>query len=164
MKLPKDRCEATTTTRHGHRQCKNNAKKDGLCGHHSPGATKRRKDATKILDENRRYNSTQGRLDRMKGRYESVSKELWAWRSETMKVRDLLSKKGQSKTMSAVENVCSVASGFVVAMLLWRFVVTPYLGIPVSYGTNVTVVALFTAASIIRGYIWRRVFNGAWRK
>ena len=73
-------------------------------------------------------------------------------------------RKGQSRTMSAVENVCNVASGFLVAMFLWRFIVTPYLGIPVSYGTNFAVVALFTVSSIIRGYIWRRVFNGAWRK
>ena len=70
----------------------------------------------------------------------------------------------QSRLVSAVEALCNVASGFIVAMLLWRLVVTPYLGIPVSLNQNIKVTGLFTIVSIVRGYLWRRVFNGEWRK
>jgi len=70
----------------------------------------------------------------------------------------------QSKTMSITENLCSVASGYLIAILLWRFIVTPYLGIPVSYEVNVKITLLFTVVSMIRGYVWRRIFNGDWRR
>lgn len=70
----------------------------------------------------------------------------------------------QSRIASAIEAVCNVASGFILAMILWRLVVAPYLGIPVSLNQNIKVTGLFTVVSIVRGYLWRRIFNGQWRK
>lgn len=69
----------------------------------------------------------------------------------------------QTRTMSAIESVCNVGSGFIIAMIIWRCVVTPFLGIEVSYAKNLQVTAIFTVVSITRGYIWRRLFNGGGR-
>lgn len=65
----------------------------------------------------------------------------------------------QTKLVSFIEAVVNVASGFVVALLLWRFFVVPYLNIPVGWGTNLTVTTIFTFVSVARGYLWRRFFN-----
>ena len=66
---------------------------------------------------------------------------------------------GQTKLHSLLEMVCNVGSGFIIAMLLWGYVVTPYLGIEYHLIDNLVVTGLFTVVSIIRGYIWRRVGN-----
>ena len=65
----------------------------------------------------------------------------------------------QTRMMSAIESICNVGSGFIIAMILWRFVVTPFLGIEVSYAKNFQVTCLFTVASLARLFIWRRLFN-----
>jgi len=70
----------------------------------------------------------------------------------------------QSRMLSAIESSCNTFSGFIVAMIVWRVFITPYLGIPVSLNTNLKVTGVFTVVSVIRGYIWRRLFSGQWRK
>lgn len=65
----------------------------------------------------------------------------------------------QTRFMSAIEQICNVGSGFICAMLVWRFFVVPFLGIEPGLGSNFKVTCVFTAVSIVRGYIWRRLFN-----
>lgn len=72
--------------------------------------------------------------------------------------------KGQTRLMSCIEQICNVGSGFVTAMLVWRFFVVPYLGISPQIGTNIKVTFVFTVVSIIRGYCWRRIFNWMHRR
>ena len=66
---------------------------------------------------------------------------------------------GQTKVHSIVEMLLNVGSGFIIAMLLWRYVVTPCLGIPYNLDESFYVTLLFTSVSIVRGYIWRRIGN-----
>lgn len=65
----------------------------------------------------------------------------------------------QTKLESFIESCLNVGSGFFVALLVWRFVVVPYLGLEVSWHQNLSVTTLFTVVSVVRGYIWRRFFN-----
>ncbi len=65
----------------------------------------------------------------------------------------------QSKRMSLIETVLNVSSGFVISLLLWQFVVCPVWEIERSFRQGIEVTMLFTVASIVRGYLWRRLFN-----
>lgn len=65
----------------------------------------------------------------------------------------------QTKLESFIESCLNVGSGFFVALIVWRFVVVPFLGLEVSWHQNLTVTTLFTVVSVCRGYIWRRFFN-----
>lgn len=67
---------------------------------------------------------------------------------------------GQSRIHSALESFLNVAIGFGVA-LLGQWLIFPLFGIAVSVSENLMIGALFTAISIIRSYVVRRVFN-AW--
>lgn len=64
----------------------------------------------------------------------------------------------QSRRMSLVEAALSTAIGFAVSYLLGA-IVYPLMGWAVTPGQNALVVAIFTVASIIRGYGVRRLFN-----
>ena len=66
----------------------------------------------------------------------------------------------QTKLESMIESCLNVGSGFIVALLVWQFVVVPLWGFEVTMNDNIVVTGIFTAVSLIRGYIWRRVFNG----
>lgn len=63
----------------------------------------------------------------------------------------------QSRLHSLLETLASIAIGFVVSLGITA-VVLPAYGLPVSWGDNVQITAIFTVASIIRGYAVRRVF------
>lgn len=65
----------------------------------------------------------------------------------------------QSKTHSILESMFDVASGFVVALLVWIWVVKPIYGIDVNMVQNLEITGLFTAIGVGRKYIWRRIFN-----
>jgi hypothetical protein len=64
----------------------------------------------------------------------------------------------QSRTMSLVEAATNVVVGYVVAVLT-QFTVFPLLGIAVSVSENLLIGCIFTAASIVRSYLLRRVFE-----
>lgn len=66
---------------------------------------------------------------------------------------------GQSKLFSLIEQLFNIGSGFIIAVCLWAFVVTPYLGIEYDVTEAMHVTLMFTAVSIIRGYLWRRAGN-----
>ena len=65
----------------------------------------------------------------------------------------------QTKVSSLTEALLNTASGFLISVLAWRYVVVPFLGIEPNLADNVTVTIFFTVISIARGYAWRRLFN-----
>ena len=64
----------------------------------------------------------------------------------------------QSKKFSLIEATTNTAIGFVIA-LCTQLVIYPVMGIVVSIQENIIITAVFTAVSILRGYIIRRLFN-----
>lgn len=69
----------------------------------------------------------------------------------------------QSRLESLVEASLNTASGFVVSLIVWRFV-AGWLGLPIDMGTNLLITGIFTVVSIVRSYIWRRFFNASVHK
>lgn len=68
----------------------------------------------------------------------------------------------QTRVVSIVEVCMNVATGFIMAMLVWKFVIPeffPRMAGPIV--ENLLVTGTFTVVSIMRGYFWRRFFaNG----
>lgn len=69
----------------------------------------------------------------------------------------------QSKRSSFIEACLNTASGFVLSLVVWHFVAMAY-GIPMPFDQNLQITGIFTVVSIVRSYVWRRAFNGAWRR
>ena len=67
--------------------------------------------------------------------------------------------RGQSKTASLIEATLNVASGFLVSLAVWVLIVVPVWNLPVSMAENLQITLLFTVVSVLRSYIWRRIFN-----
>lgn len=65
----------------------------------------------------------------------------------------------QSRLSSFIEQLLNVGSGFIVSLLFWIFVVIPVWDLQVDHVDNLAITACFTVLSIIRGYVWRRLFN-----
>ena len=63
----------------------------------------------------------------------------------------------QSRIHSLLETLSSIAIGFVVSLGITA-VVLPAYGLPVTWGQNFEITAIFTVASIVRGYAVRRLF------
>lgn len=63
----------------------------------------------------------------------------------------------QTRRMSLLETCASIAIGFVVSLVLTA-VVLPWYGHDVTWGQNLQITAIFTVASIARGYWVRRLF------
>lgn len=64
----------------------------------------------------------------------------------------------QSRTHSMIEAVAGTAIGFAVSMAA-SFVVYPMHGHKFSPAEVTSITLIFTALSVVRGYIVRRVFN-----
>lgn len=64
----------------------------------------------------------------------------------------------QSRKHSLIETLVGVAIGFAVSMGL-SVVVYPLFGHSFSFVQNVWITVIFTAASVVRGYLVRRMFN-----
>lgn len=64
----------------------------------------------------------------------------------------------QSRLASLLETCTSIAIGFVVSVIITA-VVMPAYGHHVTLGQNLQITAIFTVASIVRGYYVRRLFN-----
>ena len=64
----------------------------------------------------------------------------------------------QSKRHSMIEAVVNVITGLLISFLiqLWIY---PLMNIPVTLNQNIFITCVFFAASFIRGYIIRRIFN-----
>jgi len=66
---------------------------------------------------------------------------------------------GQSRLFSFIEQLFNIGSGFIIAVFLWAYVVTPYIGIEYDVVQSLNVTLLFTVVSVVRGYLWRRAGN-----
>ena len=64
----------------------------------------------------------------------------------------------QTKKRSLIESVTNTVLGLVTSFLI-QLVIYPLLDIPVTFGQNVIITAVFFVASIGRGYFIRRIFN-----
>lgn len=64
----------------------------------------------------------------------------------------------QSKKNSLIESVANTVIGLATSFSI-QLVIYPLLGIPVTLKQNMIITAVFFIASIVRGYIVRRVFN-----
>lgn len=70
----------------------------------------------------------------------------------------------QSVKHSAFEAIMNVASGFLISMAVWNFIAAPLMknvfqGDIASFKNNIIITCIFTISSLIRSFIWRRVFN-----
>lgn len=65
----------------------------------------------------------------------------------------------QSKLESFIEQCFNIGSGFLISLMLWAFVVSPLWGYDSDIHDTLSITALFTAVSVLRGYLWRRYFN-----
>ncbi|RBI85815.1 hypothetical protein DRV85_08835 [Rhodosalinus halophilus] len=68
----------------------------------------------------------------------------------------------QSRLLSALEAVANVAAGFAVALIV-QLGVFPRVGIAATLSQNAALAGIFTAVSLVRSYLLRRLFdrNGA---
>jgi hypothetical protein len=64
----------------------------------------------------------------------------------------------QSKLGSLIESCANTLSGVIIAFYMGR-ILFPLMEIEVSVDQNVVITGVFTAVSLIRSYIWRRIFN-----
>jgi hypothetical protein len=64
----------------------------------------------------------------------------------------------QSNAGSWIESVCNIASGYIIAFVVWIYFVMPVYNIQTTMYENLTITFLFSLISIIRGYVWRRIF------
>lgn len=64
----------------------------------------------------------------------------------------------QSRLSSLAETLLSIAVGFVVSLAITA-VVLPAYGHAVTFSQNLQITAIFTVASVARGYLVRRAFN-----
>jgi hypothetical protein len=65
----------------------------------------------------------------------------------------------QTKSMSLVEQICNVGSGFIISLLVWQYIICPVWHIERGSGDGVQITMVFTLVSVVRGYLWRRIFN-----
>jgi len=64
----------------------------------------------------------------------------------------------QSKRESLIEIGLNVGSGFMIAWVM-TITVLPLFGLHTTINESFQITVIFTFASIIRGYLWRRYFN-----
>ena len=64
----------------------------------------------------------------------------------------------QTKKQSLIESLTSTTIGIIIGILL-NLTILPIFGYPVSLSDSLWISLIFTAVSVIRGYIIRRVFN-----
>ena len=65
----------------------------------------------------------------------------------------------QPRRYSLLESVTNVSVGYLVAFC-GQLAIFPLVGIEVHLHQNLTISAFFTALSLVRSYVLRRVFNG----
>jgi hypothetical protein len=65
----------------------------------------------------------------------------------------------QSQQQSATEIVTGTIAGLALAWVAGQYWIYPMFHVHVDYMLNLKMTSLFTIVSILRGYVWRRVFN-----
>ena len=65
----------------------------------------------------------------------------------------------QTKKGSLLEMLLNTGSGFLVSLAVWEYGIKPLLQAgTLTIENSIYITLIFTAISIMRGYIWRRVF------
>jgi hypothetical protein len=64
----------------------------------------------------------------------------------------------QSKKKSVVETIVQTLSGLVISFFI-QIIIYPALDIPVTLPQNFIITAVFFVASLVRGYVVRRIFT-----
>lgn len=64
----------------------------------------------------------------------------------------------QSKKSSFYESIVNVAAGLLISFTI-QVVMYPLMGIDVKISQNILITFVFLLASLIRGYVIRRIFN-----
>lgn len=65
----------------------------------------------------------------------------------------------QSRLESAIESGLNIGSGFFISLLVWIYIVGPLYNIETKMLENLGITSIFTVVSVIRSYVWRRLFN-----
>ncbi len=65
----------------------------------------------------------------------------------------------QSKKQSLIECTLNISSGLIISILLWYYIISPVFKIDSSIKDTILITAIFTVVSIVRSYMWRRLFN-----
>ncbi len=65
----------------------------------------------------------------------------------------------QSKLESAIESTINVGSGFIIALIVWRYFLPVEWMRPDLLSQSIKVTLVFTIVSVVRGYFWRRFFS-----
>jgi len=65
----------------------------------------------------------------------------------------------QTRTYSIIETATSTAIGFLISFVLTLYVL-PLWGFKPTMGQAWEITCIFTIASLVRGYVVRRIFNG----
>lgn len=65
----------------------------------------------------------------------------------------------QTRRASLLESIANTSSGFVISWAVWALIVGPLYGIEKRTGDDLGIVAIFTVASLVRGFVLRRFFN-----
>ena len=63
----------------------------------------------------------------------------------------------QSRTMSAIETALNIGSGYVLAVIT-QAIIYPLYGLHTTVTENASIAMIFTVVSLVRSYIWRRIF------
>jgi|TARA_R110002124_G_scaffold78682_2_gene209931 hypothetical protein len=69
----------------------------------------------------------------------------------------------QDKKQSMIEAISGTLIGLVFSFMI-QIIIYPSLDIPVSIGQNILITSVFFVASIVRGYLVRRLFNKIFKK
>jgi len=64
----------------------------------------------------------------------------------------------QTKRKSMIETITQTLSGLIVSFII-QLIIYPTMGIPVTLNQNIVITLVFVTASIVRGYVIRRIFN-----
>jgi hypothetical protein len=63
----------------------------------------------------------------------------------------------QTRSMSLIESIANTAAGFLVSLLI-QLCLFSWMSIETTTGQNLTLSGVFTLASLVRGYLMRRLF------
>lgn len=64
----------------------------------------------------------------------------------------------QKPKLSLIEAITNTTAGFIISFLI-QIIIYPLMSIPVRFHQNIIIITIFTIASILRGFIIRRIFN-----
>ena len=60
---------------------------------------------------------------------------------------------------SMIESICNVGSGFIISLIVWEFIIKSLFNIEKDFTDGLQVTMIFTVISVVRGYVWRRIFD-----